>query len=198
MLVLELLGQLGLADLALVALDAGPDRVLGVQVADQLHRQRRAALHIVLGLQVLDRGADDALEVDALVVEEAAVLDGHRRVAHDLRDLAAGDRRAQDVGADEAQAAAVGGVDDRRGALVLRLDLVQRRAGVGDRDDPADGAERREGGERRQHAEGEEEGAGRAALVATPAALSFAAGHVEERTLVGGSGPPPRACGDGF
>src|SRR6201999_3914986 len=106
-LVLELLGELGLADLALVALDAGPDRVLRVQVADQLHRQRRAALDVLLGLQVLDRGADDALEVDALVLEEAAVLDRDGGVADDLRDLAAGHRRAQDVGADEAEAAAV-------------------------------------------------------------------------------------------
>ena len=43
-LVLELLGQLGLADLALVAGEAGARPVGRVEVLDQLHRQRRAAL----------------------------------------------------------------------------------------------------------------------------------------------------------
>ena len=52
-LVLELLGELGLADLALVALLRR-----AVERADELHRQRRAALHLLARLEVLDRGAD--------------------------------------------------------------------------------------------------------------------------------------------
>jgi hypothetical protein len=42
-----------------------------VEVADELHGQRRAALDVVAGLEVLDRRADDALEVDARVLVEA-------------------------------------------------------------------------------------------------------------------------------
>ena len=94
------------------------------------------------------------------------------------------------------EAAAVGGVDDRRGALVLGLDRVERRAGVGDRDDPADRARARERGERREDAEGEEERPGGAALVATPTALSFAAGHgFGERASVVEALPRPRPRG---
>ena len=69
--VLEVLGELRLADLAL-------ERALllaRVEVADELHRERRAALDLVAVLEVLHAGADDALEVDALVLVEAAVLD---------------------------------------------------------------------------------------------------------------------------
>jgi hypothetical protein len=59
---------------------------------------------VLPGLDVLDRRADDALGVDAVVVPEALVLDGDRRVLERLRDLLAGDRGAQDVGLDEAEA----------------------------------------------------------------------------------------------
>jgi hypothetical protein len=76
--VLEVLGELGLLDLA----REGPLAVARVEVADQLHRQRRAALHVLVALQVLDGGADDALEVDALVLVEARVLDRDRRFLH--------------------------------------------------------------------------------------------------------------------
>src|SRR3712207_6973584 len=49
------------------------------------------------------RGAHDALGVDAVVAPEALVLDGDRRVLERLRDLRAVDGGAQDVGLDEAQ-----------------------------------------------------------------------------------------------
>src|SRR6185312_3341426 len=87
MAVLELLGQLGLADLALVAGDAGPCALARVEVAHELHGQRRAALDVLLGLDVLDRRAHDALEVHALVLVEAAILDGDGRLADDVGDL---------------------------------------------------------------------------------------------------------------
>ncbi len=51
-----------------------------------------------------------------------------------------GDRRAQLVGLDEAEARAVGGVDARGRAQLDRLRGVERRRGVRDADDPADDA----------------------------------------------------------
>ena len=50
--------------------------------------------------EVLDRGADDALVVDALVLVEALILDGHRRLAHHLGDLLAVDGLHEVVGLD--------------------------------------------------------------------------------------------------
>ena len=97
--VLELLGELGLAHLALERLLA----VARVQRADELHRQRRAALDRLARVDVLDRRADDAFEVDAAVLVEALVLDRDRRVAHVLGHVRAGDRVAQDVVGDLAE-----------------------------------------------------------------------------------------------
>ena len=54
-LLLELGGQLGLADLALEV----AARVLDVERAHQLLGDRRAALHVLAGLDVLHAGADD-------------------------------------------------------------------------------------------------------------------------------------------
>src|SRR4029450_9732936 len=61
MAVLHPLGELGLADLALVAGDAVARAFARVEVAHELHGQRRAALDVLLGLEVLDRRPDDAL-----------------------------------------------------------------------------------------------------------------------------------------
>ena len=68
--------ELGLDDLL-------PERALvaaQVEVAHQLHRDRRAALQRGAVGDVLDRRAEDAREVDAVVFVEALVLDRHRRV----------------------------------------------------------------------------------------------------------------------
>ncbi len=66
--------QLRLDDLAFeVALG-----VADAEVADQLLGDRRAALDRFPGFEVLDRGAQDALGVDAAVFVEALVLDRHR------------------------------------------------------------------------------------------------------------------------
>ncbi len=63
--------ELGLDDLLL-------ERVLvaaEVEVADELHRQRRAALQGFAVGGVLDGRAEDSGEVDAVVLVEALVLD---------------------------------------------------------------------------------------------------------------------------
>jgi hypothetical protein len=174
LLVLELLGQLGLADLALV-------RPLprDVEVADQLHRDRGAALHGLVAREVLDRRAHDARVVDALVVVEALVLDRHRGVLEVLRDLRAGHRLAQLVGLDEAQARAVRGADLGLRAELARLQRVERRRGGRDRDHVAD---RGEAGQRDEHQHdhhGEEGLVPRAtAAAASPVALRPAHLHV--------------------
>ena len=138
MLVLELLRQLRLADLALVAGEAVACAVGRVEVLHQLHRQRRAALDGLLVDEVLDRGADDALVVDALVLVEALVLDRDGRVLEHLRQVVAAHGPAQLVGGDEAQARAVGGEHLGVRARVALLQRGDRRGGGGGRDDPAD------------------------------------------------------------
>src|SRR3954471_12436363 len=171
--VLEVLGQLRLADLAL-------ERALllaRVEVAHELHRQRRAALDLVAVLDVLHAGADDALEVDALVLVEAAVLDGDDRVLDVLRDELRRDRGAQLVGLDEAQARAVGGVDARGRAELDRLARVERRRGVRDADDPPDDAADADQPGDAEQSHAEEDGPLGAGSIAALAALSLAAGH---------------------
>jgi hypothetical protein len=144
--VLELLGEPGLADLALVALHAVPRAVLRVEVLDELHRQGRAALDGLVALDVLERRADHALEVDALVAVEALVLDGHRGLLHHVGDRGRRDRLAQDPGLDDPEPGlAVRGVDDAVLAGVLGLQAVDGRRGARHGDDPAD---RAQGGDR--------------------------------------------------
>jgi hypothetical protein len=61
--------------------------VCSVAVLHVLHRQRRAALDDLACLVVLDDRAGERLRVDAVVLEEAAVLDRDDRLPHHLRDL---------------------------------------------------------------------------------------------------------------
>ena len=125
-LLLQLRGQLGLADLALeVALG-----VLDVQGAHELLGDRRAALHVLARADVLDAGADDRRVVDALVAVEALVLDRDHRAAHRRRHVPPWDRRADLVGLHVAQPRAVGGVDHRALALLVRLQLAQVGSGA--------------------------------------------------------------------
>ena len=192
MAVLEVLGELGLADLALVARDAAARPLARVEVADELHRQRRAALDVA-AFDVLDRGAQDALEVDALVLEEAAVLDRDGRLPGDGRDVLLGDRHAQRRAGDEAQPRAVVGVDRGGGAEVDRLARVERRARRRDVHDPAHRGDRADGepgdGEAQEH----EEHPGGAATRRTAASLSSEAGHAgsgDGRGFAAPGGPP--------
>ena len=113
---LQLDGQVRLLQLALVALLGGQQRGL-----DELLGDGGAALRALV-LQVGDKGADDALDVDAVMGEEARVLHGHKGVDQILRDLVV-------IGPDAVLRSLVGGdelavavVDE--GGEVLRLDLV--------------------------------------------------------------------------
>ena len=97
--------ELGLDDLLL-------ERVLvaaEVEVAHELHRDRRAALQRFAMGDVLYGGAEDSGHVDAVVFIEALVLDRDRGVLQVFRDLAPGDRAEQLAGLDEAEARTVGG-----------------------------------------------------------------------------------------
>ena len=178
LLVLELLGELGLADLALV----GP-LLRDVEVADQLHRDRRAALHRLAVGEVLDRGAHDARVVDALVVVVALVLDRDRGVLERLGDAVALDRAAQLVGLDEAEARAVGGADLGLRAEVARLERVQRRRGGCDRDHVADRGQAGQGDEHQDDREGEEGLVPRATAAAASSPVALRPAHALTRSI---------------
>ena len=178
MLALELLGQLGLADLALEAAVA----VARVQVADELHGDRRAALHGRARLEVLQAGAQDALVVDAPVLVEALVLDRDRGLLHRRGDDRELDWRAQLVGRDEAEALAVGGVDHRGLAVVDRLERVDRRGRGGDADDVADQAEDADEAGDDADAEGDQEALAEPTVALLAALLSLSAAHARSNT----------------
>jgi len=144
---LELRGQLGLADLAL----EGAFGILDVERASELLGDRRAALHRLPGADVLDAGAHDRPVVDALVGPEVLVLDGDERVAHVLGHLTPPHRCADLVGLDVAEPRAVGGEDHRALALVDGAELVQVRSGRSHRGDVSDDAEQTDGGQRPDH-----------------------------------------------
>src|SRR4026208_2052653 len=65
-----------------------------VGVLHELLRDRRATLDDALLPHVLPEGARDTAHVDAVVLEEALVLDGDDRLAHDRRDVIRGDEDA--------------------------------------------------------------------------------------------------------
>ena len=84
-------------------LQLAPERPLlpGERVLDELLRDRRAALHDLLVRHVGPDRPQDAVEVDAAVLEEALVLDGDDRLLHHVGDLVRADhapvlRPAQD------------------------------------------------------------------------------------------------------
>ena len=174
-LVLELLGELRLADLArVVALG-----VLDVERAHQLLGDRRAALHRVAGLEVAHAGADDRVEVDARVLVEALVLDRDGRLADHRRHLTEGHDLADDVRLHVAQARAVGGEDHRRLALLVRLERLQVRRCRRDREHVADRREGADDRHERQDADAEQELAARPAAVPASPLLSLPVGHGE-------------------
>ena len=180
-LLLQLGGELRLPDLAReVAL-----RVLDVEGAHELLGDRRASLHGLAGLEVLDAGADDRVQVNAAVLVEALVLDGDGGAAQVHRDVAPGHHAAQHVRLDEAEPRAVDGVDHGQLPLVGRLQLGEVGRGRGYREHVAD---RRQHGDYRDGGEdGEAEQRGAAPGVAPPPPrLSLTLGHwnVRRRTTL--------------
>ena len=120
---LELPGERGLAHLP-----RERSLVPDVGVLDELLRDRRATFDDALLADVLPERAGDALEVDAVVLEEALILDRDDRLAHDRRDV---------IGADE-DAALVSAKDGEDRPAVRRVDdcvdvrVLSRRVEGGD------------------------------------------------------------------
>ena len=105
----ELDREAGLLDLAL-------ERPLvrhRVEVAHELLRDGRAALDDAPGLDVLHQRPGDALEVDAAVLVEAAVLDRDRRLREPRAHLLERDGLPVALGRDRPEEGVVGGVDER-------------------------------------------------------------------------------------
>ncbi len=124
--------QLRLDDLAVeVAV-----RVGDAEVADELLGDRRAALDRLPRLQVLERGAQDALGVDAAVLVEALVLDRDGRELELSGDAVDRDRGERLVGADDPQLAAVAGEEGRVAAPVDRFAGGERGRLGGDVEHP--------------------------------------------------------------
>ena len=88
--------------------------VADVGVLHELLRDRRPTLDDALLADVLPEGAGDAAHVDAVVLEEALILDGDDRLAHDRRDVLRVDEHPALVAAQHGEhRAAVRGVDHR-------------------------------------------------------------------------------------
>ena len=119
----------------------------GERVLDELLGDRRAALHRLLGQDVLVERAADAAEVDAVVGVEALVLDRDDRVLHGRRDLVLGDEDPLLVAGQAAERLAAA-VDDH-GVAGRRL-LELRQVGGDGHHHPEHGRDGREQSEARQ------------------------------------------------
>ena len=97
-----------------------------VDLRDQLLRQRGTALDDVPGGNVAHDRAGDSLWVNAAVLIEAAVLDGHGALFHPRRDLVGIDGLAVFVVREDTEALAVIGVDSAVRANLTCLDGVER------------------------------------------------------------------------
>ena len=120
---LELDRQAGLLRLALPG-----DLVADVEVADELLRERGAALDDLAALEVLDRRAHDALVVDAGVRVEAPVLDRHGCLREERGHLVERDRLAVLLRGDGPEHGVVGRVDERVLADRHRPQRLERAA----------------------------------------------------------------------
>src|SRR4029077_15222433 len=133
-------GELGLDDL----LFEGVLIAAEVQIAYELHRDRRATLQRRAVGDVLDGRTKYAGEVDAVVFVEPLVLDRHGRVLQVGGNFIPADRAAQIVGLDESQTRAVRGEHLRGAARQERVQRVQGGSGSGDVQDVADRCDRAE------------------------------------------------------
>ncbi len=147
-----LVGQLRLDDLALEI----PLGIADAEVAHELLGDRRPSLDHLSRLQVLQRRAADALVVDPAVLVEALVLDRHGSQLQALGHAVDRDRLPSFVGVDEAQLAAVPGVEDRVAAAVDLLAGGERGRLGGDVEHPG-GHRHRAQADRHDDPGGEEE-----------------------------------------
>ncbi len=122
-----------------------------VEVAHELLRDRRAALHDPARSHVGYGRSGDAFDVETAVIEETPVLDGDRRLAYPDGHLVRRDRLAVLLGGDDPEESAVRRVDER-----VLADLhssqrgeVARRPVREDRRTAADGRRHTDGGQRR-------------------------------------------------
>ena len=183
MLLFVLQRQLRLLDLALqVAL-----RIGDAEVAHQLHRDRRAALHDLARLEVGDQRPQAALVVDPVVLEEALILDRHRRVLEADRDAVPRHRGACLVGGDVAESAAVAGIEDRVAPLVDRPAVRKRRRAGRHVQNPGGDADP-DHGRHAEQADADEEHLALAASTA-PVTSSIALRHARKGT----SAPTPHS-----
>src|SRR5262249_7035854 len=159
-----LFGQLRLDDLAFdVAF-----RVADAQVAHQLLGDRRAALDGFARLQVLGDRPGDALVVERAVFVEALVLDRHRRQLQAPGHAADRHRLVSFAGTDDAELAAVAGVERRVAAAVGFLAAGERGRVGGDVENPGGDREDRDG------EDGGDAGADEEKLAADPPAGALA------------------------
>ena len=155
-----------------------------VEVADQLHRDRRAALHGLVAREVLDRGAHDALVVDALVLVEALVLDRDRRVLERTSGsgrAGTGWRSSLDWMKPRRVPSAARTSDCE--PEVARLERVERRRGGGDRDHVADRGEAGECDEHQHDHHGEEGLVPRATAAAAASPVALRPAHLRARPI---------------
>ena len=102
--------------------------VAAVRVLDVLLRDRRSALDDRLVADVLPRGAEDAADVDPVVLEEPLVLDGDDRLLHDRGDLVGLHEHAALVAAQDREHPPLAGLV--RGGVEDRVDVTPRVRGV--------------------------------------------------------------------
>jgi len=161
----------------------------GVEVADELLRDRRAALDDLARADVLVESAGDADGVHTAVRVEPAVLDRNGRARHPRADLRAGDGLAIALGRNRAEQRAVTRVDERVRADLDRPQRLQVAARV-----ESDGTSESSRGQRDRNDDEQDGGdPARAALVAlTPAVALARAPRGEDRIIVGTAAPRRR------
>ena len=106
-------------------LAGGGGVVVEIEVAYDLLLEGRGALDDVAGVDVVDRSAEDALEVHPAVLVEAPVLDVHGGLLEPRRDLRRGDGSAVLRRGDLVQQRAVRGIDLGVDARIVRRHRVQ-------------------------------------------------------------------------
>ena len=134
----------------------GAARVADVEVADELLRDRRAALDDLPGGHVGIERAHDALVVEGAVLPEASVLDRDGRLAEVRRDLVQSERQPVHARRDDAEQRAVVGIHERVLSERDRLERAQVARAEQDGTTGGDGAG--EHGPDRDEQDGDDEG----------------------------------------